>query len=54
MATLFTGLTGMFLMWTMYKSLPKPTNSKLEIISTIKTMFKYGLPVSIGHILTGF
>lgn len=53
-AVLFAGLTGVLLMWTMYKSLPKPTNSKLEIITTTKTMFKYGLPLSIGTILTGF
>jgi O-antigen/teichoic acid export membrane protein len=41
-------------MWTIYKSLPKTANSKLEIMTTIKTMLKYGLPVSIGTILTGF
>jgi O-antigen/teichoic acid export membrane protein len=41
-------------MWAMYKSLPKPTNSKLEILTTTKTMFKYGLPLSIGTILAGF
>ena len=48
------GITGVLLMWTIYKSLPKPAESKLEIITTIKTMFKYGLPISIGAILTGF
>jgi O-antigen/teichoic acid export membrane protein len=53
-AVLFAGLTGVLLMWTMYKSLPKPTHSNLEIITTIKTMFKYGLPLSIGTILSGF
>ena len=53
-AVLFAGLTGVLLMWTMYKSLPKPTNSKLEIMATTKTMFKYGLPLSIGTILSGF
>jgi O-antigen/teichoic acid export membrane protein len=53
-AVLFAGLTGVLLMWAMYKSLPKPTNSKLEILTTTKTMFKYGLPLSIGTILAGF
>ena len=53
-ASLIAGLAGILLMWTMYKSLPKSTNSKLEIMATIKTMLKYGLPVSIGTILTGF
>jgi O-antigen/teichoic acid export membrane protein len=53
-ASLFAGLTGVLLMWTLYKSLPKPTNSKLEFMATIKTMFKYGLPLSIGTIISGF
>jgi len=52
--TLIAGLAGTILMWTMYKTLPKSTNSKLEVMATIKTMLKYGLPVSIGAILTGF
>jgi len=38
----------------MYKSFSKPINSKLEFTTTIKTMFNYGLPLSIGIILTGF
>jgi len=53
-AVLFAGLIGILLAYTMYKSLPKTTNSKLEILSTIKTMLKYGLPVSVGAILSGF
>jgi O-antigen/teichoic acid export membrane protein len=51
---LIAGLTGILLMWTMYKSLPQPASSKLEMFGTIKTMFNYGLPVSIGSILTAF
>jgi O-antigen/teichoic acid export membrane protein len=54
LAVLVAGLTGLLLMWTMYKSLPKPMHSKLEIIATTKTMLKYGLPLSIGAILAGF
>ncbi len=53
-AVVVAGLTGVFLMLTIYRSLPKPAESKLEIIATIKTMFKYGLPISIGTILVGF
>ena len=53
-AVVIAGLAGVFLMWNIYKSLPKPANSKLEIIATTKTMFKYGLPISIGTILVGF
>ena len=41
-------------MFTIYRSLPKPTSGKLEIIATTKVLLKYGLPVSIGTILLGF
>jgi len=53
-ATIIAGLAGVLLMWTIYKSLAKSTGNKLEIMATIKTMLNYGLPVSIGSILTGF
>jgi O-antigen/teichoic acid export membrane protein len=53
-AVLFAGLVGVLLMWTMYKSLPKPIDGKLELLNTTKTMLKYGLPLSIGAILAGF
>ncbi len=53
-AVLIAGLTGVLLMFTMYKSLPKPSDGKLEILSTTKTMLKYGLPLSIGTILSAF
>ena len=51
---LFAGVIGVLLMFTMYRSLPKPTNGVLELTKTIKTMLKYGLPLSIGAILSGF
>jgi len=47
------GLTGLLLMRVMYNSLPTQENSKLEISANIKTMFKYGLPLSIATILGG-
>jgi O-antigen/teichoic acid export membrane protein len=53
-AFLIAGLIGILLMWTLYKSLPKSTHNKLEIIATIKTMFNYGLPLSIAAIISGF
>jgi O-antigen/teichoic acid export membrane protein len=53
-ATTIAGLTSVLLMFTIYRSLPKPTDNKLEIIATTKTLLKYGLPVSIGAILLGF
>ncbi len=51
---LVAGITGILLVYTMYRSLPKSTDGKLPIIETIKTMLKYGFPISIGAIITGF
>ena len=51
---LFAGLIGVLLMYTIYRSLPKPHGSALELMKTTKTMLKYGLPLSIGVILSGF
>jgi O-antigen/teichoic acid export membrane protein len=51
---LFAGLTGLLLIWTVYRSLPETTNIKLELLANTKNMLKYGLPVSIGAILAGF
>jgi stage V sporulation protein B len=53
-ATFLAGLIGILLMSTIYKKLPKTDGNKLEIINTIKKMLKYGLPLSIGGILSGF
>ena len=53
-AFLIASLIAVFLMWTLYKSLPKPTHNKLEIMATIKTMLNYGLPLSIASIIGGF
>ena len=51
---LIAGLIGVLLMWTIYNSLPKPAAGRLEIVANIKTMLKYGLPLSISAILGGF
>lgn len=53
-AVLVAGITGLLLMYTIYASLPKQTGTKLELGLTTKTMLKYGFPLSIGAILTGF
>lgn len=53
-AVLIAGITGILLMYTLYRSLPKSTDGQLKVITTIKTMLKYGLPISIGTILIGF
>ena len=53
-AILIAGLIAVLLMWTLYKNLPKPTNNTLETKNTIKTMFNYGLPLSIASIIATF
>ena len=53
-ATLIAGLIGVLVMFKIYKSLPKPDGHKLKIVNKVKTMLKYGLPLSIGVILGGF
>ncbi len=53
-AVLIAAVTGVLLTYTMYSSLPKSKEGGLELMKTIKNLLKYGLPVSIGSILTGF
>ena len=51
--TLIAGLSGVLLTWTVYRSLPKSNDGHPGVLTTIKTMLRYGIPVSIGTILTG-
>ncbi|MGA2385353.1 MAG: oligosaccharide flippase family protein [Candidatus Bathyarchaeia archaeon] len=53
-ASLIAGLAGVFLVWGLYRGLPKSSRSRTEVFSTIKVMLRYGVPVSIGNILSGF
>jgi stage V sporulation protein B len=53
LATLVAGLIGITFMFTIYKKLPNPNGSKLEIGNNVKVMLRYGLPLSIGVILSG-
>ena len=53
-ASLFAGLAGAILIWTVYRNLKKTVNTKLNIIATTKMMLKYGLPLSIGQMIGGF
>jgi O-antigen/teichoic acid export membrane protein len=53
-AFLIAGIIGVLLLWTIYKTLPTPPGGRLKIKENIKTMFKYGLPLSISAILGGF
>jgi len=52
---LIAGVFSVFLMYViLYKPLRRKEIDKLEIFSTIKTLFRYGLPLSISAIVTGF
>ncbi len=54
-AYLISGVIAIMLLYVaIYKNLRKQEESKLEILATIKTLFRYGLPLSISAILTGF
>jgi O-antigen/teichoic acid export membrane protein len=53
-AFLIAGIIGVLLLWMLYKKHPKPADGKLEIMSNIKTMLNYGLPLSIATIIAGF
>ncbi len=53
-AFFIAGIIGVLLMWTIYKNLPRPSSGLLEIKKNIKIMFKFGLPLSISTILSGF
>lgn len=54
LAMLITAAAGLLLVWKVYKSLVQETKSKLELLLTIKTMIKFGLPLSIGTMSGGF
>ncbi len=47
-------LIGVFLMWTIYRSLPKPAHGKLEVMATMKTLLNYGLPMQIAGFISSF
>lgn len=53
-AIFIAGSTGILLMWIMYKALPQPVGSRLDIKTSLRTMFNYGLPVSVGSIVSSF
>ena len=55
LAWLITGIIGIILLYFgFYRNLKKQDNQKLEIISTLKSMLRYGLPLSGSVILNGF
>ena len=53
-AALTSGLVSIAMLYiVIYRNTEKLTKEKLRIIENIKTMFKYGLPISISAILSG-
>jgi O-antigen/teichoic acid export membrane protein len=53
-STVIGGVIGIILIWIIYKDLPKPTASSLEIKAYTGEMLKYGVPLSISAIISGF
>ncbi len=54
-AYLLTGITAILLFYTkIYKQLQNQKTTKKEIFTQLKTMFRYGLPLSAAIILGGF
>jgi len=52
---LIAGVVSVILMYvTIYKPLRRREVDKLKIFATIKTLFRYGLPLSISAIVSGF
>ncbi len=53
-AMLIAGVIGISLIWTQYRRLAKPINSRLEIKAYITSMLTYGTPLSFSAIINGF
>ncbi len=53
-AYLITALIGIFLVWTIYKSLPGLAANKIDVVNNMKVLLRFGLPLSFGDIIGGF
>jgi len=54
-AYILTGIIAMLLFYTkIYKPLQNQKTTKKDLVTTLKTMFRYGLPLSAATILGGF
>ncbi len=53
-SAIIAGLIGIILMLTLYRKFPKPFSLKLETLEYTKEMLKYGIPLSLATILSGF
>ena len=47
-------LTGLLLMWVLYRKLPRETSCGDDVLGTMKMMLGYGLPLSLAAILSTF
>ena len=53
-AALLAGLISILILLPLYKNMQKANGDRLRIVENIKTMFKYGLPLSLSAIIGGF
>jgi len=53
-ASLIGGVIAVLFVWSLYRELPKLADNRLEVRTTIKTMFNYGFPLSIASIVGTF
>jgi len=53
-AIMIAGLISLLILLSLYKKLQKSNGDRLKIVENIKTMFNYGLPLSISAIISGF
>lgn len=47
-SSVFAGLTGMLFVWIIYKNLPRPSTTKLQIKAYLTTMLSYSIPLSVS------
>ena len=53
-AYLITAVIGVLLVWTIYRSLPGLVSNKLDLLTNLKVLLRFGLPLSFGDIIGGF
>jgi len=53
-ASIIAAFVGLFLMYVIYRKLPKPFSLKLETLEYTKEMLKFSVPLSMSTIISGF
>ncbi len=48
------GTIGLILIWTLHRKLPQPENNSTGVKEQIKSMFAYGMPISLATIVSSF